>query len=380
MRTVALIVRAGALVALVVVVVGLLVDGAPRPAAALAAAPVTALRPRARLRRRRAPWSSRSGRRRPRSSRSQRRRHRDGLDAEPAARRGRSFFSGVQADLAGDVVLGNLEGTLSTGGGSKCGPSSTNCFAFQTPPSYARWLSRAGFTVLNLANNHAYDFGPSGMRADDRSARPRRAGAHRAARADRAPEGRRGRGRRRRLRALSVGGVAHGHPRRQAPRREGREARRRRRRHDARRCRGLRPSARPPRHRDLPRREPRRRRALLARGRRRRRRPRDRARPARAARDGVVPRPADRVLARQLRRLPRLRARRAALGQRDPPRDAARRRDVRDGDARADAARREGHSGARPGRGGARRRAQALAGGLRQEAGGEGRPDGVLSR
>lgn len=77
---------------------------------------------------------------------------------------GRSFFSDVEADLAGDVVLGNLEGTLSTGGGSKCAPSSTSCFAFQTPPAYARWLAAAGFTVLNLANNHAYDFGESGLR------------------------------------------------------------------------------------------------------------------------------------------------------------------------------------------------------------------------
>lgn len=76
---------------------------------------------------------------------------------------GRGFFADVQADLAGDVVLGNLEGTLSTGGSSKCGPSSTNCFAFQTPPSYAKWLKRAGFNVLNLANNHAYDFGPEGQ-------------------------------------------------------------------------------------------------------------------------------------------------------------------------------------------------------------------------
>jgi len=76
---------------------------------------------------------------------------------------GRSFFSDVQTDLAGDVVLGNLEGTLSTGGSSKCGPSSTSCFAFHTPPAYARWLARAGFTVMNLANNHAYDFGPEGL-------------------------------------------------------------------------------------------------------------------------------------------------------------------------------------------------------------------------
>ena len=76
---------------------------------------------------------------------------------------GRSFFNGVEADLAGDVVLGNLEGTLSTGGGSKCGSGSTNCYAFQTPPSYAAWLKKAGFTIMNVANNHAYDYGPSGQ-------------------------------------------------------------------------------------------------------------------------------------------------------------------------------------------------------------------------
>lgn len=76
---------------------------------------------------------------------------------------GRGFFSAVAADLPADVVLGNLEGTLTNASGSKCGPSSTNCFAFRTPPGYARWLKRAGFTVLNLANNHAYDFGAAGL-------------------------------------------------------------------------------------------------------------------------------------------------------------------------------------------------------------------------
>jgi poly-gamma-glutamate capsule biosynthesis protein CapA/YwtB (metallophosphatase superfamily) len=76
---------------------------------------------------------------------------------------GRTFFDNVETDLAGDVVLGNLEGTLSVGGGSKCGAGSTNCYAFQTPPSYAAWLKKAGFTVMNLANNHAYDYGPSGQ-------------------------------------------------------------------------------------------------------------------------------------------------------------------------------------------------------------------------
>lgn len=76
---------------------------------------------------------------------------------------GRTFFDDVGTDLAADVVLGNLEGTLSTGGRSACPPASANCHAFQTPPSYAKWLAKAGFTVMNLANNHALDYGPSGQ-------------------------------------------------------------------------------------------------------------------------------------------------------------------------------------------------------------------------
>jgi hypothetical protein len=76
---------------------------------------------------------------------------------------GASFFSQVDELLVGDIVLGNLEGTLTTRGSSKCGAGSSNCFAFRTPPSYARWLKDAGFTVMNLANNHANDFGPVGL-------------------------------------------------------------------------------------------------------------------------------------------------------------------------------------------------------------------------
>jgi hypothetical protein len=76
---------------------------------------------------------------------------------------GRSFFDRVETDLSGDVVLGNLEGTLSKGGSSKCGAGSTNCYAFQTPPSYATWLRKAGFTVMNLANNHSFDYGRMGQ-------------------------------------------------------------------------------------------------------------------------------------------------------------------------------------------------------------------------
>lgn len=75
---------------------------------------------------------------------------------------GAGYFAGVARSIRADVALGNLEGTLSTGGASKCGARSTACFAFHTPPSYARWLRRAGFTVLNLANNHAADYGAEG--------------------------------------------------------------------------------------------------------------------------------------------------------------------------------------------------------------------------
>ncbi|MDX6647681.1 MAG: hypothetical protein QOK40_3408, partial [Miltoncostaeaceae bacterium] len=77
---------------------------------------------------------------------------------------GASFFAPVAHLLKGDVVLGNLEGTLATGGSSKCGSGSSNCYAFKTPPSYAQWFRRAGFTVMNLANNHAMDYGAEGQR------------------------------------------------------------------------------------------------------------------------------------------------------------------------------------------------------------------------
>jgi len=167
-RGIALIVRAGAVVCASAFVFSLLVHGAPKPAVASnevarttateATAKTVAAKAKASARKRRTPKVP------------------PGVVAIVATGDivmgstpnlppdgGRAFFSDVQTDLAGDVVIGNLEGTLSSGGSSKCGASSTNCFAFHTPPSYARWLAQAGFTVMNLANNHAYDFGASGL-------------------------------------------------------------------------------------------------------------------------------------------------------------------------------------------------------------------------
>jgi Bacterial capsule synthesis protein PGA_cap len=77
-----------------------------------------------------------------------------------------------------DVTLGNLEGTLSAGGSSKCGRSvSADCFAFQAPPSTARGLRALGFDLVNMANNHSLDYGASG-RAQTISALSRSGIAH----------------------------------------------------------------------------------------------------------------------------------------------------------------------------------------------------------
>ncbi len=164
MRVVALVVRAGAIVVAAAFVFSLLVDGAPAPVATEARPPAakTAAKAKARaVQKVRKPARSRAA---------------DSVITIAAVGDivmgstpnlppdgGRTFFDGVVADLSGDVVLGNLEGTLSSGGSSKCSSGSTDCFAFQTPPSYARWLNGAGFTVMNLANNHAFDFGPAGQ-------------------------------------------------------------------------------------------------------------------------------------------------------------------------------------------------------------------------
>jgi poly-gamma-glutamate capsule biosynthesis protein CapA/YwtB (metallophosphatase superfamily) len=75
-----------------------------------------------------------------------------------------SLFAGVRGPLRGaSLAIGNLEGTLSSGGKSKCGAHSTGCFAFQSPPQAAALLRGAGFDDLNVANNHAFDYGASGQ-------------------------------------------------------------------------------------------------------------------------------------------------------------------------------------------------------------------------
>jgi poly-gamma-glutamate capsule biosynthesis protein CapA/YwtB (metallophosphatase superfamily) len=82
------------------------------------------------------------------------------LPPEPAA-----YFDQISGQLVGDVVFGNLEGTLTdVSEDVKCGGAEPGtCYAFRAPPEYANYLAQAGFTVMNLANNHSYDFGEAGQ-------------------------------------------------------------------------------------------------------------------------------------------------------------------------------------------------------------------------
>ena len=82
------------------------------------------------------------------------------------ARDGAGFFDSVADSLEADLVMGNLEQPLTSDTGtSKCGsPPRANCFAFRSPPAYAKHLKEAGFELLNTANNHSKDYGPQGYR------------------------------------------------------------------------------------------------------------------------------------------------------------------------------------------------------------------------
>jgi hypothetical protein len=97
---------------------------------------------------------------------------------------GRDLLARARPALTGDLVVGNFEGVLADSGTSdKCEPrrararrrpaadsaaSSPGCYAFLTPTALAPRLVDAGFTHLNLANNHANDYGPAGRESTER--------------------------------------------------------------------------------------------------------------------------------------------------------------------------------------------------------------------
>jgi poly-gamma-glutamate synthesis protein (capsule biosynthesis protein) len=71
------------------------------------------------------------------------------------------LFAGVRSLFKGrDLVVGNLEGTLTTN--PSISQASSSILRFTFDPKYAAVLKGAGFDALSLANNHSLDFGASG--------------------------------------------------------------------------------------------------------------------------------------------------------------------------------------------------------------------------
>ena len=69
-------------------------------------------------------------------------------------------FSGVVSVLGkDDLTIANLEGPL-----SRAKPAVNHTFVFNGDPEYARVLVKGSVEMVNLANNHAGDFGPDGMK------------------------------------------------------------------------------------------------------------------------------------------------------------------------------------------------------------------------
>lgn len=74
------------------------------------------------------------------------------------------YFGQVEPYLKNaDLTLGNLEGALTQHTKTLKVTGTGRSYAFRFPPRYAKLLKDTGFTALNVANNHARDFGEQGF-------------------------------------------------------------------------------------------------------------------------------------------------------------------------------------------------------------------------
>lgn len=81
---------------------------------------------------------------------------------------GRDLFRDTkEITLRADLAVGNLEGTLCDGGNSTKG-SGPNSYSFRTPTSYGVNLKDAGYDFMSQANNHANDFGDTGIQSTEK--------------------------------------------------------------------------------------------------------------------------------------------------------------------------------------------------------------------
>lgn len=64
-----------------------------------------------------------------------------------------------------DILFGNLEGTLTDEGrNAKHCKDPSKCYSFKSPTSFGKYLQKAGFDMLSIANNHIGDFGQLGIK------------------------------------------------------------------------------------------------------------------------------------------------------------------------------------------------------------------------
>lgn len=77
---------------------------------------------------------------------------------------GSILFQSVKPLLGNaDILFGNFESTLTDYPNTVKNVGGGAVYAFRTPPSFTRYLQEAGFDVLNIANNHSYDFDDKGF-------------------------------------------------------------------------------------------------------------------------------------------------------------------------------------------------------------------------
>jgi poly-gamma-glutamate capsule biosynthesis protein CapA/YwtB (metallophosphatase superfamily) len=82
-----------------------------------------------------------------------------------------SLISGVASHLHSDLTIGNLETAVGTLPLAKCAPGESDCYAFEAPPDTPRALRQAGFSAVNVANNHTLDAGEPGVASTDAALR-----------------------------------------------------------------------------------------------------------------------------------------------------------------------------------------------------------------
>lgn len=84
---------------------------------------------------------------------------------------GKDLFKDAKSILkSADLTVGNLEGTLCDGGQSTKG-TGPNSYSFRTPTSFAPRLKEVGFDYMSMANNHANDFGQTGIESTEQCLR-----------------------------------------------------------------------------------------------------------------------------------------------------------------------------------------------------------------